>query len=263
MRGLVTLGLAFLSFIGYAQKTLQAEVGDHIDLSIDNSRGELTWQVSSNNLDWNDMPEANNGALFYTIETLPVYLRLKIEEGTCNIHYSEILSVEPISSTPRILMFVSYEQTYYSEYRVMYETLSASGYDVDIRSSAVGTASIYTLSGDLNDPQNSVSGSDYTTFITTFQDLTGSQWNTAWNATPSFIDVDGRIQDVINMDSYEALVVVGGTGALDYRVDGTYTNQIGDGRSVSAADVQASAEKRFGGFPEHREPELNLLGTQF
>ncbi len=226
-----------------AQQTIHAAIGDFVDITIDAARGDLTWQVSTDNVNWDAIPSAQSATLMYEIAALPSYFRLQIEEGTCNIHYSEVLTVADESAAPKVLLFVSYERTYYSEYKVMLEALQARGYDVEVRSAATGSASVYTLSGDLNDALNQVPGSDYATFTSTFADLFGTAWNPDWNATPAFIPVDGRIQDVEDMDEYAALVIVGGTGALDYRVDGSYETQFGDdGRAVSAADVQAAAE---------------------
>ncbi len=45
------------------------------------------------------------------------------------------------------------------------------------------------------------------------------------------------------MSNYDALVMPGGTGAQAYRVDGSYSSQGADSREISAATVQAVAEK--------------------
>ncbi|MBV6646909.1 MAG: fibronectin type III domain-containing protein [Cyclobacteriaceae bacterium] len=145
-----------------------------------------------------------------------------------------------------ILMFVSYENTYYSEYIVMYEALTAAGYNVEVRSSASGQASVYSLSGDIvSTSGNAEFGNNYAQFQSQFEDLFGSPWNEALNPTPSpaLISLDGTIQEVADMTHYHALVIVGGTGALDYRLDGSYTTQWGnDGRMVPAATVENVAE---------------------
>lgn len=151
--------------------------------------------------------------------------------------------------TKNILMFISYEDTYYSEYIVMKEALEASGYSVDVRSSNNDEASIYMVAqaggNTIEHIANALpEGSSYTEFTSQFLDMFGMGWNAALNNTPAFASVDGRIQDVVDMSQYDGLVVVGGTGALAYRVDGVYDVQYGSGmREVSAAEVQASAEK--------------------
>lgn len=243
MKTVFTLLFVVMALSMQAQQSIQAVLGDAVEITIDHARGNLLWQLSDDNTTWEDIDGATSATLNYTLTSLPAYFRLKIEEGTCLVHYSEVLTVTDAAAKPSILMFVSYERTYYSEYKVMYEALRAQGYDVEVRSAATGFASAYTLSGDLNDAQNSVQGSSYATFTAAFEDMFGQAWNADWNPTPALIDLDGRIQDVPDMDEYEALVIVGGTGALDYRVDGSYAAQVGDNdRIVSAEDVQEAAE---------------------
>ena len=149
------------------------------------------------------------------------------------------------SKAQNVLMFVSHEQTYYSEYVVMRKTLEAKGYTVEVRSANAQAASVYMVPNgtDIEATANTLAGSNYTQFTQKFAELTGTTWQTAWNATPAFENVTGAIQDVNNMSNYAALVIVGGTGALDYRVDGTYSSQGTGAREISAATVQAAAEK--------------------
>ncbi|MBK6785464.1 MAG: hypothetical protein IPG79_18225 [Saprospiraceae bacterium] len=71
----------------------------------------------------------------------------------------------------------------------------------------------------------------------------GSAWNSTLNPTPSTIPVFGSILDVLDMSMYVALVVVGGTGAQAYNVDGIYSSQGVGGRFLSATTVQNVAEK--------------------
>lgn len=144
-------------------------------------------------------------------------------------------------SGKKILLFVSHHNTYYSEYVVMKEALTASGYDVDVRSAATGTASSYMVPAGttIEETANSLTGSSYSQFLTQFKNSFGSDWKPSLNTTPASIPVAGRIQDVTSMDAYAGLVLAGGTGTLDYRVDGSYQSQ----GSVSAADIQAAAEK--------------------
>ena len=144
-----------------------------------------------------------------------------------------------------ILMFVSNEDVYYSEYIVMKQALEASGYNVDVRNASGSQSSVYMVPSNATiiTTANSLDTSNYSDFTNQFQDMFGVIWDDSLNEISSFIDVDGSIQDVINMDNYDALVIVGGTGALAYRVDGDYSSQgVGD-RLISAATVQLAAEK--------------------
>lgn len=144
-----------------------------------------------------------------------------------------------------ILMFVSHEQTYYSEYIVMLKALQAAGYTVDVRSSSTDSASVYMVPSntDIEETAGTLPNGSYSQFTTQFQNLFGSSWNASWNAMPSRIYVNGRIQDVASMSSYVGLVVVGGLGALEYRVDGSYSSQGAGDRLVSAAEIQSASEK--------------------
>ncbi len=151
----------------------------------------------------------------------------------------------PIDEVPTgekaILMFVSKENTYYSEYIVMKEALVAAGYEIDVRSSATGTASLYMIPAatTISETSNTLPGSSHAQFKTQFKSLFNKDWNESLNTIPTSLTIDGKIQDVTDMDAYSAIVVVGGTGALDYRMDGSYQAQ----GSVSATDVQSAAEK--------------------
>ena len=142
----------------------------------------------------------------------------------------------------KVLMFVSYEDTYYSEYIVMKEALEASGYEVEVRSAGPDSASVYMLPDgtDIEETANSLSGSSYADFTSQYEAAFGQQWNQELNETPDYIPVDGLIQDVEDMDGYVALVIVGGTGAIDYRLDGSYSSQ-GEGERMISSDIVEAA----------------------
>lgn len=158
---------------------------------------------------------------------------------------STLLLFSMYTSAQNVLLFVSHEQTYYSEYIVMKQALEAAGYTVDVRSSVSTPTSIYMIAQGgsptptIDGVANALSGSSYAQFITQFENSFGAPWDPAYNATPASIAVDGSLEEVDNMDAYDALVVVGGTGAIDYRVDGSYFSQ----GSASEIDVQLTAER--------------------
>lgn len=147
--------------------------------------------------------------------------------------------------TNNILMYVSHEDTYYSEYIVALRGLQAAGYSVDVRSADTLPFSTYMLpsNADIISTANSLAGSSYAQFTQQFQNQFGSAWNPTWNATPTLVPHNGKIQNVVNMNNYDAIVIPGGTGALDYRVDGTYNSQGVGPRLISSAVVQAAAQK--------------------
>jgi hypothetical protein len=131
------------------------------------------------------------------------------------------------AANKKILMFISHEDVYYSEYIVLQKAIEASGYTVDVRSAATSTSSFYMppAGTDIEATANTLPNSSYADFTAQFNTLFGSVWSSQWNAMPSKVSVDGRLQDVADMSGYAALVVVGGTGINDYRVDGSYNTQ--------------------------------------
>lgn len=151
-----------------------------------------------------------------------------------------LLSI-PVFAQPRtVLFFVSYEETYYSEYIVMRRALEAAGYAVDVRSAHTDSASTYMVPAntDISATAATLPGGSYAQFTQMFQNYFDSSWSAAWNPTPGFIPLNGRIQDVLNMNQYEALVIAGGTGVTAYRVDGSYSSQGSGARLLSAGIIQ-------------------------
>ena len=149
------------------------------------------------------------------------------------------LSAEPTRPPAgNILMFVAYNDVWWAEYKVLYEGLLAAGYSVDVRSSGTGVANTYGS----NIETSANNRATYAGFIDLFATDFGSPWQASWN-TPQTIPLNGRIQDVVDLSSYAALVIPGGTGARNYRYDGTYSTFGPVGHQTTAAEVQAAAEK--------------------
>jgi hypothetical protein len=153
------------------------------------------------------------------------------------------LSIITASAQQQILMFVSHEQTYYSEYVVMRQALEAKGYLVDVRSASPMPASIYMDPyADIPAAANNLSGSSYSQFQAQYSALFGQSWNESLNEIPATVPVSGSLLD-IDMNTYAGLVVVGGLGALDYRVDGAYLAQGSGGREINASVIEQVANK--------------------
>lgn len=147
-----------------------------------------------------------------------------------------------IAQTNTILMFIPHEEVYYSEYIVMKEALEATGYTVDVRSSSANPSSTYMAASQstIEITANALSGSSYLQFTNQFAELFGSPWDQSNDTIPvAGIAVSGLIQDIADMSAYDALIVVGGTGALAYRIDANYSDQ----GELSAGEVQNAAEK--------------------
>ena len=144
----------------------------------------------------------------------------------------------PAADPPRILIFVAYNETWWSEFKVSYEAFLAAGYAVDVVSSAPGFANSYGNS--IADDANVISS--YDAFAAQFEASFGAPWFSGWN-TPQPIPLDGRIQDIPDLSGYVALVIPGGTGVPAYRYDGDYNGFGPAGHAVTAAEAQAAALK--------------------
>ena len=149
------------------------------------------------------------------------------------------------SGAKKVLLFVSYEDTYYSEFIVMKSALEAGGYIVDVASVKADSVSIYMIPDGttINATANTLSGSSYSAFQAQYVESFGNSWDASLNTTPNFASVDVSILDVADMDAYEALVIVGGIGAQKYLVDGDYQSQGAGGRMISATEVETVANK--------------------
>lgn len=159
--------------------------------------------------------------------------------------FCSIFLSKSVLSQEKVLLFVSHEETYYSEYIVALKAFEAAGYEVDVRSSTSQAASTYMIpaSTTIEETANTLPGSSYADFTTQFQASFGSNWEANFNIIPSQITTNGSIHDVQNMDEYAAFVLAGGTGILAYRVDGSYQSQGTGNRLISAQVVQSTAEK--------------------
>jgi putative intracellular protease/amidase len=145
----------------------------------------------------------------------------------------------------KILLFVSHEETYYSEYIVALKAFQAAGYEVDVRSSSNMSATTYMIpvGTTIEETANSLTGSSFSDFSSQFNSNFGGNWDVNFNSVPGEIETNGSIHDIQNADEYEAFVIAGGTGILAYRVDGAYESQGQGNRLLSAEIIQSTAEK--------------------
>ncbi|MDW3211747.1 MAG: T9SS type A sorting domain-containing protein [Reichenbachiella sp.] len=163
-------------------------------------------------------------------------------------HLSKILLTALLLSSSvvwadKVLMFVSHEQTYYSEYIVMKAALEAAGHEVDVRSASTMDFSIYMTEhyADIPAAANAHETSNYSDFQSQFNGMFGQAWNETYNTVPASDNTTGSLLDVESIDGYIGIVVVGGTGSLDYRVDGAYASQGTDARELSATVIENTA----------------------
>ncbi len=173
--------------------------------------------------------------------------RVKFNTLTVSLFCLSIaFSSQIIAKTNTILMFIAHEDVYYSEYIVMKSALEAVGYTVDVRSASSNDSSTYMIPANvtIQGTSNSLANSSHTQFTDQFLIAFNSPWDESLDVMPvnRLLSVDGDVQDVPDMSTYDALVVVGGTGALAYRVDGTYQAQ----GVIDASIIQNVAEKLNG-----------------
>lgn len=84
----------FLSAIPLCgQHTMSIDPGDTVHLDIDTWRGDLQWQVSHDNVNWDHLAERTNDTLAYVPDLFPVYFRAQITEGTCLPRYTGTIEV--------------------------------------------------------------------------------------------------------------------------------------------------------------------------
>ena len=164
-----------------------------------------------------------------------------------NVFFTIILCLFPILGIgqQKILLFVSYEDAYYSEYIVALEGLKASGFDVDVRSARADSSSIYMLplGTTISETANTLNQNSYEQFNAQFNNLFGSSWDEQLNSTPPFIHLTGSILDIESMEGYAGMVIAGGTGILAYRLDGEYLEQGTGNRLQSEGHIKQVAEK--------------------
>jgi putative intracellular protease/amidase len=172
-------------------------------------------------------------------------MNLSLIKNIVLLYILQYISILTINAQDKILMFVSHEETYYSEYIVMHEALTDAGYNVEVRSASTMPAGTYMIPANttINETANTLPGGSYAQFLSQYENYFGVAWNAALNGTPSTIPVSGSILDVPDMSMYVALVVVGGIGSQAYNVDGSYASQGVGPRLISATIVQNVAEK--------------------
>lgn len=152
-----------------------------------------------------------------------------------------VLPLFTFAQSKKVLFFLAQENTYYSEYIVAAEGLKAAGYTIDVRSATNNPVTTYMVPSNttINETANTLQGSTYSNFQNQFSAGFGQTWNAGFNNIPSNIPVNGSILDIQNMSDYDALIIAGGTGIVEYRVDGSYAQN----GLANAFTVQATAEK--------------------
>ncbi|MFZ1704952.1 MAG: hypothetical protein WAT79_11445, partial [Saprospiraceae bacterium] len=151
-----------------------------------------------------------------------------------------------IQAQDQILLFVAHEDTYYSEFIVMKQALTDAGYVVDVRSASTSLpANTYMIpfNTTIEETAATLQGGSYLQFTNQYQAYFGQSWDPLLNNIPANLPTNGSILDVNNMSNYKGLVVVGGTGAQAYLVDGMYNSQGIGPRFISSDSVRMIAEK--------------------
>src|SRR5690606_32368535 len=77
-----------------AQQIIYASPSDQISLNANFEEGEIQWQQSEDSSDWQDIESANTNNFLFTISTIPVYLRARVDFESCDEpSYSELITV--------------------------------------------------------------------------------------------------------------------------------------------------------------------------
>lgn len=142
----------------------------------------------------------------------------------------------------KVLMFLAPDNVYYSEYIVAIEGLRALGYTVDLVSAAETSVTTYMLptGTTIEETANTLPGNNgYSAFKTQFSDLFGKIWNESLNTVPASIPSVKSIHSIANLNEYLGIIIVGGTGILNFRTDGYYETQAG----LSSSDIETTAQK--------------------
>lgn len=77
----------------YAQQGIQVFLNDSLKITIDQSRGQLQWELSYDSIVWVPLAGQHSPTLEIAVDSMPVYFRLEITEGECDPWYSEVLEV--------------------------------------------------------------------------------------------------------------------------------------------------------------------------
>ena len=86
--------LVFLTFqLAISQQTVQLAINDTIQLHANTFRGNIQWQTSQDNQEWNNIAYATDSTYSAIITILPSYYRAEITEENCPLIYSETITV--------------------------------------------------------------------------------------------------------------------------------------------------------------------------
>lgn len=85
-----------------AQHTLSIAAEDTVFLDATDARGQLQWQLSLDQVNWDDIPGRTYDTIKFVPDQFPSYLRLVIIEGNCAPHYTDVVEVLEAVVTPQV-----------------------------------------------------------------------------------------------------------------------------------------------------------------
>lgn len=85
-----------------AQHTLSIAAEDTVFLEATDARGQLQWQLSLDQVNWDDIPGRTYDTIKFVPDQFPSYLRLVIIEGNCAPHYTDVVEVLEAVVTPQV-----------------------------------------------------------------------------------------------------------------------------------------------------------------
>lgn len=96
----IRVGLVIISMIAilhtevFAQQTIVGvELDDEVELTADEYRGSIQWQMSLERENWSDIDGADQVSTTVLITSLPVFFRAAVMEEGCSVQYSEVIEV--------------------------------------------------------------------------------------------------------------------------------------------------------------------------
>jgi len=98
----VIIGLFLGSIGGFSQNKVC--VNDTVKVFIDDYRGNASWEISMNGMDWTALNE-DPGDTVSLLVNLPMFVRLEVIEGSCMPVYSDVMAIE--LHDPPVVVFES------------------------------------------------------------------------------------------------------------------------------------------------------------
>lgn len=92
LRTILSVALLCVTISLFAQQEINVAINDMVTIDAGPFRGNIQWEISIDQVNWNEIPDATSGTLTHEILSLPVHFRARIDEANCQPHYSNVLT---------------------------------------------------------------------------------------------------------------------------------------------------------------------------